>query len=294
MTRAHEAIEDKAAEWVARIDLHGTPDEWAKLDTWLAASPRHRAAFLRLSVAWRRADQLRNLVPAGSEVDEDLLDPSAWNDSPEEAVSSVEPAPAERALSPSEAPQHSQPHALHLNGLRAVGARSPERRHVRRPFFSAGASRIAASFVIVLLLATAGVGGWFALSDRPSSRTYSTVMGEFRRISLGDGSTLSLNTNSEAKVTFSAKNRKVELVRGEGLFKVARDTSRPFDVHAGSTVVRAVGTEFSVRLRDESSVDVLVAEGKVSINPPSSPTFPAGSKCQGARRPRYFGHPAIK
>jgi hypothetical protein len=83
MTRAHDndfpgrasEIEQQAAEWVTRIDLRGTPEEWAALDAWLNASPRHRAAFLRLSVAWRRADALKGLAPLSGAVDEDLLDP---------------------------------------------------------------------------------------------------------------------------------------------------------------------------------------------------------------------------
>src|SRR5687767_10795521 len=69
-------IEQRAAEWVARIDLRGTPEEWAALDAWLAANPRHRAAFLRLSVAWRRADQLKKLAPSNGVVDADLFDPA--------------------------------------------------------------------------------------------------------------------------------------------------------------------------------------------------------------------------
>src|SRR4051812_23814736 len=94
MTKAHddlsntgdnwESIEQKAAEWVTRIDLRGTPEEWAALDVWLAASPRHRAAFLRLSVAWRRADGLRKLAPLRGAVDEDLLDPARWKNEPSE------------------------------------------------------------------------------------------------------------------------------------------------------------------------------------------------------------------
>jgi transmembrane sensor len=48
---------------------------------------------------------------------------------------------------------------------------------------------------------------------------------------------------------------------------VARDARRPFDVTAGDTVVRAVGTAFSVRLHGEKQVDVLVAEGRVAIDP---------------------------
>jgi transmembrane sensor len=58
--------------------------------------------------------------------------------------------------------------------------------------------------------------------------------------------------------------REVRLLRGEGRFQVAHDTQRPFTVAAADTAVRAVGTAFSVRVRDER-VDVLVAEGKVAV-----------------------------
>src|SRR5215471_16880244 len=79
--RANE-IEQQAAEWVARIDLRGTPEEWSALDAWLNKSPRHRAAFLRLSVAWRRADELKKLALLGGVVDPDLLDPARWATEP--------------------------------------------------------------------------------------------------------------------------------------------------------------------------------------------------------------------
>ena len=77
--RANE-IEQQAAQWEARIDLRGTPEEWSALDAWLNRSPRHRAAFLRLSVAWRRADDLKKLASVGGVVDPDLLDPARSDD----------------------------------------------------------------------------------------------------------------------------------------------------------------------------------------------------------------------
>src|SRR5262245_58651227 len=81
--RANE-IEQQAAEWVARIDLRGTPEEWTALDAWLNTSPRHRAAFLRLSVAWPRADELKSLAPLSGAIDPDLLDPARWKTEPSE------------------------------------------------------------------------------------------------------------------------------------------------------------------------------------------------------------------
>ncbi len=54
-------------------------------------SPRHRAAFLRLSVAWRRADELKKLAPLSGVVDPDLLDPARWKTEPSDRCSRMTP-----------------------------------------------------------------------------------------------------------------------------------------------------------------------------------------------------------
>jgi ferric-dicitrate binding protein FerR (iron transport regulator) len=66
-------VEQTAAEWIVRIERDGSPENCRALDVWLAERPRHRAAFLRLSAAWRRADCLRKLAPPGKPPDPDLL-----------------------------------------------------------------------------------------------------------------------------------------------------------------------------------------------------------------------------
>ena len=53
----------------------------------------------------------------------------------------------------------------------------------------------------------------------------------------------------------------MRLLRGEGRFQVAHDATRPFIVSAADADVRAVGTAFTVRLRESAQVDVLVSEG---------------------------------
>ena len=74
------------------------------------------------------------------------------------------------------------------------------------------------------------------------------------------------------RVRISAGRRDIVLMRGEALFHVAHDTSRPFFVTAAATLVRAVGTAFSVRIREDNSVDVLVTEGRVAVGRPRSDT----------------------
>ena len=72
------------------------------------------------------------------------------------------------------------------------------------------------------------------------------------------------NTDSELRVRMGKDVREVRLVRGEGRFQVAHDTQRPLRRLRGRMpTVRAVGTAFSVRLRETAQVEVLVAEGAV-------------------------------
>jgi transmembrane sensor len=118
---------------------------------------------------------------------------------------------------------------------------------------------IAASLLVVALGATT----WIVLS-RSAWQVYETEFGGFQRVALADGSTAMLNTDSRLRVRMSSGRREIVLDRGEALFTVAHDTRRPFDVTAGDTVVRAVGTAFSVRLMEQKQVDVIVSEGRVA------------------------------
>jgi transmembrane sensor len=125
----------------------------------------------------------------------------------------------------------------------------------RRPWFMA----LAAGVVVAVL------GGAWAWQQHFSWQRYETRVGGFSRIVLDDGSVIDLNTNSDVRVRLRGDRREVRLLRGEGRFQVAHDRQRPFTVAAADTAVRAVGTEFSVRLRDGEQVDVLVSEGKVAV-----------------------------
>lgn len=94
---------------------------------------------------------------------------------------------------------------------------------------------------------------------------YQTDIGQMRDIALEDGSTLHLNSDSEAEVRFTDNGRKVRIIKGEASFDVAHDTGRPFDVEARSAVIRAVGTAFNVRMRP-SLVELTVTNGTVRVH----------------------------
>ena len=94
--------------------------------------------------------------------------------------------------------------------------------------------------------------------------TYDTEIGERRSVTLADGSSVTLNTDTELVVRFQASQRDIELKRGEAIFNVAHDADRPFVVHAAHGTARAVGTRFNVLL-EQDQVTVSVLEGSVAV-----------------------------
>jgi len=113
----------------------------------------------------------------------------------------------------------------------------------------------------------------FGFGGKANATVYATAIGEIRSVTLADGSRMTLNTASSARVSFSDGERRVQLQAGEALFDVASDPARPFLVAASATEVRAVGTSFVVRALATSSVSVLVNEGAVQVRRPSEPRF---------------------
>jgi transmembrane sensor len=118
--------------------------------------------------------------------------------------------------------------------------------------------------LLVFLLAFALVIGLPPQRYQESSGAYATRVGEQREALLADGSVILLNTNSEVRVAYSRDFRDIQLVRGEAEFRVAKNPSRPFRVYAGAERIQALGTAFTVYLRD-GAVDVLVTEGAVAV-----------------------------
>src|SRR5580698_2030749 len=103
--------------------------------------------------------------------------------------------------------------------------------------------------------------------------TLATGPSEQRIVDLSDGSQVTLDANSRVVIQFDEAVRKITLKRGEALFDVAKDRSRPFVVIAGDRKVIAVGTSFEVRREDPagSTFAVTLVEGHVAIEPISSP-----------------------
>lgn len=111
---------------------------------------------------------------------------------------------------------------------------------------------------------------------------YTTAVGEFRTVTLEDGSVIEMNTDTELTVRFDRAARHVELARGEAHFNVAKNPRRPFVVTANGASVRAVGTAFNVRSVRQAPIEVMVTEGTVEVTEyalgTESPQAPTGGE----------------
>lgn len=95
-----------------------------------------------------------------------------------------------------------------------------------------------------------------------------TGKGEKARVTFSDGTEVTLNSAGSVSFPKEFRGTKREIyLDGEAYFKVMHDPDRPFIVHTQGVEVQVLGTEFNVRgWSEDSSVDVVVREGKVSVN----------------------------
>ena len=101
-------------------------------------------------------------------------------------------------------------------------------------------------------------------NTQPAPERYATARGETAVFTLKDGSAVSLNTDSVLEVSFSNDERSVSLARGEALFDVTRDATRPFVVSSPTAEARVLGTRFNVKATGERTI-VSVLSGVVEV-----------------------------
>ncbi len=99
----------------------------------------------------------------------------------------------------------------------------------------------------------------------PAELTHTTKVGEQQHVVLDDGSVVDLEHGYRDPRAIHRRKREISLERGEAMFNVAHDASRPFEVTANGVTARAVGTKFSMRVLDDQRVETLVTEGRVLV-----------------------------
>jgi len=131
--------------------------------------------------------------------------------------------------------------------------------HRPRRFRAAGIAATAAAALVLASLALWTLSASF-------EGDYRTRVGEVREVPLPDGSVLTLDTDSAARVRFRREERLVILEAGRALFAVAEARGRPFVVRTPLGKVRVTGTVFEVAYLDRAT-RVAVSEGAVRIEP---------------------------
>jgi transmembrane sensor len=171
------------------------------------------------------------------------------------------------------------------NRLAALQSRNPVNQS-RMAERGKAALKIAA---VVSITAFAGLGTAY-LFTRDGSKLYSTPVGGHEILSLHDGSTIELNTDTSVRL--DASQRSATLERGEAYFQVKHDSAHPFVVIAGGHRITDLGTKFDVR-RDLGALQVTLLEGKVRFSAGAKPILldpgnvvtASGGRVSLARRP---------
>jgi transmembrane sensor len=222
-----ESLSNEAAEWFVRLrdDRLGNRNRERNV-RWLKQSPTHIAELLRIQQVYQalRAAKVVNRARGASG---------------QQTSNIIElNAPRESELPPL--------------GVLADEPVEP------RPRFQAW--KIAAAVACLSVSFFLGFMAKVAWLDR----TIETELGEWRTVSLTDGTRVRVGPDSKLKVAFGDDHRTIRLIRGEAMFAVAKDRTRPFYVESEMIGVLAVGTEFRVSRLGGKDV-VAVTEGSVAL-----------------------------
>ena len=153
-----------------------------------------------------------------------------------------------------------------FNGLFPLEKHSKSRHNKLFTQFSLAASVLFFSFLTSEVFLKNSLLSFFQDSSTAIVyQQYSTKTGEQTSFNLPDGSFVHLNTNSLLTISFSNNHRQLNLIKGEALFDVAKDKSRPFSVTSGQQSFTALGTIFNVQKSDNNHLELIVTEGRVLI-----------------------------
>jgi len=144
-----------------------------------------------------------------------------------------------------------------LHALRECGAQGPRSSRARSSYL-----RIAA---VVAILGAAGIVWAGVRSQLPSVKTFTTPVGGRQVLTLSDGSSMELNTDTVLRVALSDRQRTVWLDRGEAYFHVKHNAARPFVVYANGRRITDLGTKFLVR-KESGKLEVALLEGRVRLD----------------------------
>ncbi|WIO74175.1 FecR family protein [Porticoccaceae bacterium LTM1] len=157
----------------------------------------------------------------------------------------------------------------------------PEAKQTAKPRF--GWLRLSGGFAVAAIAVVA----WLGLQPTLPVEHYQTNVGKQLTVSLSDGSTVELNTDSELEVRFDDEHRTIRLVKGEVFFNTAKDSERPFIVEIGDVSAQVLGTSFNVYRTTEQAATVVVTEGAVRV---ASTHYPSQATILEADQAAAYNH----
>jgi transmembrane sensor len=226
------SLSNEAAEWFVRLrdDSMGARNRERNV-RWLKQSPAHIAELLRIQQVYQvlRAANLQGNP----------------HDAPGQDSWKVIELDDQRPPAWSE--------SMELDLLEPSSVRLPSRRRFRPWKLAAAVACLTVAFLLGFMAKVA----WF-------DRAIETQLGEWRTVMLTDGTRVRVSPDSLLRLSFGDDHRTIRLVRGEAMFDVAKDYTRPFYVESELVGVLAVGTEFRVSRLGGKDV-VAVTEGSVAL-----------------------------
>ena len=237
-----KSVQAQASAWLAKLDNDKpSSQDLQAFKRWVNEDEAHIVAFKKVAAAW---DELNILTRLPSLLEQKAL--QCKGQSKEQRKGRYKDRHKEQS--------HKENSAQPAMPTFGVGAYSF--RHIA----------VAATLVMGLML------GLQQAFNSPQQAMVWTAVGEQKTITLPDNSVVQLNTNSRIQFDYEGEVRAVYLHQGEAHFSVAKNPDRPFEVYAGTGLVRAIGTAFSVTLNDNSDeINVVVTEGVVEIAPEITP-----------------------
>ncbi|RAJ04036.1 FecR family protein [Chitinophaga skermanii] len=117
---------------------------------------------------------------------------------------------------------------------------------------------------VALLLVLGGAYLW--KTPRAEYMTVATGYGEIKKITLPDGSSVTLNANATLRFASNMQSlsSREAWITGEGYFNVAQSAQKSFVVHAKALTVEVLGTTFNVKAQNLHT-SVVLNSGKVKV-----------------------------
>ncbi|SEL64573.1 FecR family protein [Chitinophaga rupis] len=138
-----------------------------------------------------------------------------------------------------------------------------------------GIVRVAAAVLMLIISGILGINYVLPTLDKESTmlvsyggsrkdsaiRTLVVPRGQEDNVSLPDGSTIHINSDSRMEVQFTKSNRKVDF-KGEAYFNVSPDR-RPFIITTSYITIEVLGTAFNVNTYDSGVIKISLVQGKI-------------------------------